>query len=93
MQSNRKEIQKKFYEKLQRKTFVLTEAGSGVGQEKKKKKTKNKNSQHTKKANTWVFSFICSTIIVTQCMRCWDTHKRHSGWVTDKDMIKIRDYL
>ena len=91
MQSNRKEIQKKFYEKLQRKTFVLTEAGSGVGREKKKKK--KKNSQHTKKANTWVDSFICSTIIVNQCMRCWDTDKRHSGRVTDKDMIKIRDYL
>jgi len=42
MQSNRKEIQKKFYEKLQRKTFVLIEAGSGVGQEKKKKKQKTK---------------------------------------------------
>ena len=40
MQSNRKEIQKKFYEKLQRKTFVLTEAGSGVGREKNKKKKK-----------------------------------------------------
>lgn len=74
MQSNRKDIQKKFYEKLQRKTFVLTEAGSRVGQEKKEKK-----SQHTKKANTWVGSFICSTIIVNHCMRCWDTDKRHSG--------------
>lgn len=40
MQSNRKEIQKKFYEKLQRKTFVLTEAGSGVGQEKRGGKKK-----------------------------------------------------
>ena len=41
MQSNRKEIQKKFYEKLQRKTLVLTESGSGVGQEKKKEKKAN----------------------------------------------------
>ena len=48
MQSNRKEIQKKFYEKLQRKTFVLTEAGSGVGQEKRggEKKPTQQESKH-----------------------------------------------
>lgn len=50
MQSNRKEIQKKFCEKLQRKTLVLTEAGSGGG-------VRRKNIQR-KQTHELVHSFV-----------------------------------